>query len=290
MNIKRAMFVVLVFTVAILFLVHGDHKIQPENELSSPVEQPSPSTPIPPETGIQTPEPTFSTYTPVRNSDSSLGKVLSDIDSHMPAGHIYKDSDRITWAHETSHGLASKLRSHFGSSNSRRINAFYVLNDRAVVIEEPKTTMQAAANYVSPQLRGMSYNLYMVEQARSWGDTPLYICDEWVAYTNGSATRADLKIQSRGETVTQMLEFTVYSLCMAMSNPERLNPQFKNFITWHTKRAMDLYNTNLDVGDIGKATAYLDKIRTVDDEYARNMRSFVREYLGEEWTKEVLGF
>jgi len=291
------MFLVLAFAISVLFFVHGASQPAQTGDFQSqqPVQQhPLPGVPVPPQQQpppeLQTPVPTFSTYQPVKEADSSLGKVLSDIESHMPAGHIYRDSDRITWAHETSHGLASKLRSHFREQSSRRINAFYVLDDNVVVMEEPKTTMQAAAKYVSPQLRGMSYNLYMVQQARSWGDTPLYICDEWIAYTNGSATRIDLKIQSRGETVTQMLEFTVYSLCMAMSNPERLDPQFKSFMAWHIKRVMDLYNANLSIGDTSKATAYLNKIRTADDEHARNMRSFAKEYLGERWTREILGF
>jgi hypothetical protein len=30
------------------------------------------------------------------------------------------------------------------------------------------------------------YDLYMVSQAKDWGDSPLYICDEWTAYTNGA--------------------------------------------------------------------------------------------------------
>src|SRR5690606_38202965 len=91
-------------------------------------------------------EPKFENYPAVRQPESSLGKVLSDIECHMPAGHIYRDSDKITWGHETSHGLASNIRQKFSRGNGAwrtvggkpsyvsfaRINGFYVLDNRAV--------------------------------------------------------------------------------------------------------------------------------------------------------------
>tara|TARA_Y100000034_G_scaffold135112_1_gene205732 strand:+ start:5326 stop:6057 length:732 start_codon:yes stop_codon:yes gene_type:complete len=213
------------------------------------------------------------------------GKVLSDIESHMPAGHIYKDSDKITWGHETSHGIHSKLRMKF--REGKKINGFYVLNNRAVIIEEPRTTIQAAARLVPRTLRGGVYQLYMVSQARSWGDTPLYVFDEWVAYANGAAVRRDLNIQSRQETCQYMLEFNVYSICVAKAANTN-DPQFKNFLMWHLDRSMKLYEANKSLGDTSRTTAYWEKVKTSSD--AESFRQYTRQYLGAEWTKEVLGF
>jgi hypothetical protein len=254
-------------------------------------------------------EPEWTEYPPVRNV-TDLGKILSDIESHMPAGHIYKDSDKITWAHETTHGINSNIRQKYsrgwGANNNLdiwgrsvwkaidgkpvfhagRINGFYCLNNKAAIINEPPTTMQAAAALVPKSLRGPVYQLYMVQQASSWGDTPLYIFDEWVAYTNGSECRIDLKIQERSETVSQMLEFDVYSLCLAMAIKKNASDyddtQFKKFLMWNIERSFSLYKGE------ERAQSYLEALRTGAE--AEDLRKFTKEYCGEEWTKRILGF
>jgi len=159
--------------------------------------------------------------------------------------------------------------------------------NKAAIINEPNTTISAAARLVPQSLRGEVYNLYMVQQASSWGDTPLYVLDEAVAYTNGSAVRADLSIKNRGETVQYMLEFNVYSICVSQASKSK-DPQFKNFLRWHLERTMKLYHTNSKIGDISGAKSYLAKTRTNQD--AEGFRSFTRRYFGKEWTKQVLGF
>lgn len=237
-----------------------------------------------PEPPIQTPEPEWTSY-PAQRTITNLGKVLSDIEGHMPAGHIYRDSDKITWAHETSHGIHSHLRQKF--NNGRRINGFYLLNDRACIVEEPKTTIQAAARIVPSSLRGGVYNLYMIQQAGSWGDTPLYVFDEWVAYANGSACRLDLQIQSRNETVLYMLEFNVYATCVAHASGSQ-DPQFKKFLMWHIERCMNLYKDSKNLGNSSKHDAYLEKMRTASD--AREWRENTKQYFGSDWTLRVLGF
>lgn len=231
-------------------------------------------------------EPEWTQYAAQRQiNDSNLGKVLADIESHMPAGHIYRDSDKITWGHETTHGINSHLRMKFPRPG-KRINGFYCLENRAAIIEEPRTTMQAAAALVPASLKGGVYNLYMVQQARSWGDTPLYIFDEWVAYTNGSAVRKDLQIQARAETVQYMLEFNVYSIALAQAVkkncPDYDDQQFKAFMIWSLERSFELYNNE------SGAAAYWEKVRSNGD--AEGLRQFAREYFGSDWTKRVLGF
>ena len=234
------------------------------------------------------PEPDFREVPQARQVDKNLGIVLGDIESHMPnANHIYKDNDKITWGHETTHGLNSHYRSKFRVSG-KRINALYVLNNRVAVIEEPKTTIRAAAKLVPQALRGGVYNLYMIQQAGSWGDTPLYIFDEWVAYANGSAVRADLKIQRRGETVKYMLEFNVYALAVAKACKTE-DRQFKDFLKWHLHRSMQLVKQNeTSGGDISRAHSYWEKVQT--DPAAESFRQFAREYLSQQWVKTVLGF
>lgn len=262
------------------------------------------------------PQPKWTDYPPVRQvSSQGLGRVLADIESHMPAGHIYRDADKITWGHETSHGIASNIR---GGANSGRLslfpklrkrvlipnetdykltipvqrggrkNGFYCLQNQAVIINEPNTHIRNVAQLVPRSLRGGVYQLYMISQAGSWGDTPLYICDEWVGYTNGSEVRLDLKIQSRQETLQYALEFCVYSSCIPWASKSN-DPQLKAFLMWNTYRCMWLWEeSKKQIGPSQRQDTYLETMRTSPD--AETWRQMVRDYYGKEWIREVLGF
>lgn len=270
------------------------HPQQERPELPhQPPEQPEPE---PPEKPKPDPEPNWTDY-PALRVVTNLGNVLSDIESHMPAGHIYRSSDKITWTHETSHGLASNIR----QKNSRAgycayvdgkpvfksadgINGFYVLNDRSVVLKEPDSTLTAVANWVPSELRGDVYNLYLVQQRRYWNSEPLYTLDEWVAYSNGSATRADLKITSRGETVQYMMEFTVYAISMAAATKTQ-DEDIKSFLMWHSKRVMDLYKQNQEFSAYSGAESYWNKAKNNS-----KLKEFCYEYFGKDWSQQNLGF
>jgi hypothetical protein len=232
-----------------------------------------------------------------------LGKVLSDIDSHLPAGHIYRDSDKITWGHETTHGINSAIRQKFSANqvsllddpwrplesgikvfHNGRINGFYCLQNRAAVIDEPRTTIQTVAKMVPQPLRGNVYQLYLVTQAGSWGDTPLYIFDEWVAYTNGSEVRKDLGIQERSETVSQMIEFDIYALTLAQAvkkhDPQYDDRQFKAFLMWNIERSMTFLPES-------KSEAYLKEFR--EGSSSAELRKFTIDYCGAAWAEKQFG-
>lgn len=302
-NSLNYVYVILILSGLNLFLLGFKIKQKQINTPNPPIiSEPNQFSPFPlsptipekePEKSV---EPKFEQYSAQR-SVSGLGKVLGDIESHMPSGHIYKSNDKITWAHETTHGINSHIRMKFSSNNGywslntfrslARINGFYVLENRAVVIREPATTISATAKLVPRSLRGRVFNLYLVQQAGSWNDTPLYIFDEWTAYTNGSACRLDLGITSRGETVTYMLEFNVYAVAVAMSSQSQ-DQQFKSFLMWQIERAMQIYKDSQRLGPNASADSYLSKMRESAD--AAEFRSFAKSYFGVEWTNRVLGF
>lgn len=305
---RKDSFLVIVILLISMGIVYQFKKVDPPTVIADRPNQPIVVDPEPvkPEIKPEPPkrvEPVFINWPKVRAVDSSLGKVLGDIESHMPAGHIYKDNDKITWGHETTHGINSNIRNRnqkwevryksrflwfsekYLVKAAERVNGFYCLEDRAAVIVEPPTTIRAAAAKVPQSLRGGVYNLYMVQQAGSWNDTPLYIFDEWVAYTNGSEVRKDLGIQTRAETVTYMMEFNVYAMSLAMVVKEKGgydDTQFKAFLMWNIERSVRIYNNEAE------ATTYLNKLRTSSD--AENLRAFARSYFGADWCKEILGF
>ena len=118
----------------------------------------------------------FLTFKSIKPIPSKLGIVLGDIESHMPDGHIYVASDKVTWAHETTHGINSVLRNKHSKINTifktateyrpvyggGSVNAFYVLKNRYIVIKEPNVKISDIAENIPESLRGRSYDLYLI--------------------------------------------------------------------------------------------------------------------------------
>lgn len=211
---------------------------------------------------------------PIRDYNSSGSSTLNDVESHMPSNHRYRDSDKITWCHETNHGLCSNLRGALRVSNG---NTFYLLNNYVVVLKHPNITINDVSKVIPQNLRGMSYNLYLVQQQQYWNKEPLYICEEWLCYMYGSRTRAELRIQNRAETVQQMIEFMGYTLCMTYINPERNNQEYKDFLRLNIQRTLYVYNQNISIGDISRATAHLEKIKQ-----NKQLMDFCKDYFQED--------
>ena len=99
---------------------------------------------------------------------NTIGGFLGDIDSHLKAGHIYKDRDRVTWAHETTHGINSRIRNEFKVDNG-----YYLLDNRGFVLAKSGITLRKLANAVPVNMRGPRYPLYLVDQQRWWNDDAL---------------------------------------------------------------------------------------------------------------------
>ncbi len=233
------------------------------------------SPPAPAPTPIVTVEPAWTHYAPVR-SVRDLGPVLTDVESHLPQGHPYANpGDIVNWVHEGTHGVNSDLRQAYHRAG------FYVLNDKAVLIDNPALTLTAVAREIPASLRGFCYNLYFVQQLRDWNDTPTYPFDEWAAYTNGAESRLRRNIPDRNDTVQFCLEFIPYSICVAKAAhdaglPE--DPQMKAFIRWQAERCIGLGN---------EIKQPLPNMMAAD---AESFRDFCHLYFGARWTAQYLGF
>lgn len=219
--------------------------------------------------------PTFTTYHPIRNV-GDLGPVVTDIESHLHAGHPYRDNDKITHTHEGTHGINSDLRNRFGKP------CFYVLENRFVQIQrEPRTTIGEVAKLVPVLLRGTVYRSYLVESRRYWEHQPSFLWDEFVAYANGSECRRQNTIHARSETVKYMLEFVIYSTCVPWAAKSD-DPQIRAFLMWQIERSLRIAKAS------GVQSVYLVHLRVASN--AAKLRQFMRDYYGAKWTLKTLGF
>jgi hypothetical protein len=234
-------------------------------------------------------------------ANPAWGADLTDIANHLPSsyGDQYWDADLITAAHETSHGIHAHLRVYVHQGNER-VNAFYVLGDKAAYVVEPGIRKSAIATHVPVSLRGSRFALYITGQV-AWDDTPLYIWDEWNAYVNGAEIGVDLAthgLWTRGwrDAVMGPIEFNVYALATAKAvqagDPAYFasNTQFKEFLAWNLRRSMDLFRAGRVLPDFAwdEQDMYYDQLKTSAD--ADALRRFTRETFGADWTLAVMGF
>ncbi len=230
---------------------------------------------------------------------TATGSVLTDIVSHLPAsfGNTYYDADKITWGHETSHGISAHLRDA-KNDTGRKANAFYVLNDKAAIVIEPSMSKTGVAAYVPASLRGDRFSTYVAGQS-AWNDTPLYLLDEMNAYVNGGAVGVDLVknglwVGEARDAVAGQIEFTAYALALGMAvrqhDPEYFAsyPQFSEFLAFTIERSMRIFRVGAEMAPFKRdeQLEYFERLRTSAD--AAPLRWFASRLFGAAWTQDVL--
>jgi hypothetical protein len=116
---------------------------------------------------------------------------LGEIESRLPPNHPYKDNDKVTWAHEGTHGVNSEMR-----NAEKNMATVYLLDNIAFKMNNiTYYKLSDVAKEVPQELRGNIYKLYMVDQQRWWNDMPLYVIDELAAYLNGTRVGEQLQVE-----------------------------------------------------------------------------------------------
>ena len=178
-------------------------------------------------------EPEFSFLEPLHPTRPGLPPSLQDIESRLLADHDLRVEDEVTWAHEGTHYIDSRL-------SRDPVRAFYCLRGRVARFRHPKISIAQIAAAVPKPLRGNIYQQYLVNQRKHWDSQPLYLVHEWLAYTNGSQVRKELGWEKRGETERHMAEMGVY-VSVLVSLTETQDPDYNlgplvTFIRWNVAR------------------------------------------------------
>lgn len=263
---------------------------------SSPNTPPQPTPPKPQSSkpGDQT---VWFEFLPLKKlSDPSWGAFLTDIENHLPEkmGTTYRDTNKITWSHETTHGIQSHLNNTYRpQGDTARSYGFYVGNNKAVMIPQPKIRISNVAEMVPQSMRKGRYQLYLVSQAGAWNADPLYLFDEWNAYVNGAATGLEVGENGKTDFMFACIEFNVYAIytCMATKSLDTTydSKQLFEFAAWNSKRCMEIYQTGYKKEIFNWDNhKYLNELQTGND--AKAMRQFVIATWGAAWAEEVFGF
>ena len=190
---------------------------------------------------------------------------------------------RATDGHESTHMMNSQLRNQIG----RRVNAFYVLYGRGVVVNEPGIRKSHTITFVPQSLRESRFSTYVSGQ-NAWDDTPTYLIDEWVAYVNGCLIALDDRDTGHGHDNSDRacgpLELGIYSVAMAMAIEKhdpafwKTDAQFRAFMRWHWQRTCDVFNEARHIFPFESQEKLSRNLKNSSDAVA--MREFIKVHLG----------
>lgn len=166
--------------------------------------------------------------------------ILKELYSRVDEPHRFRDptdpTDLVTWTHELTHGASNQVW------NKKGKQGLYMLDGKGVILTHPDITMEQIARSISPDKRGKIYQLYLVEQRRWWNDSPIYLCDEWLAYTHGAIAHKQMGWEDRRkDTYRSAREMESYVREM-VKVIERRDPgypemdQLKKFVEYQSRR------------------------------------------------------
>lgn len=141
----------------------------------------------------------------------------------------------ITNVHERTHWVTNELTTRYGDGG--KFSCLYVGQGKFVRIAQPRP-LRIAHVAERVRFRGRCFALYLVQQRRYWDAEPLYLFDEWVAYTNG----ADVAVSryagfENAYTVTQALEFAHYTEVVLNNVPATYDGRpLATFWLWNAAR------------------------------------------------------
>ncbi len=231
-------------------------------------------------------------------SNEDWGDFLTDIARHLPTryGDRYYSDDRITHAHETTHGINSHISNHLHRGRQPAYG-FYVGHNQAVLLSGPQIKLSQVAALIPASLRGSRYQLYCIDQQKYFEDHPLYLFDEWVAYTNGAHAGVELAEKKqldlpRNDALIGPMEFSIYALAVAAAvqkhDPEylRQNKQFREFLAHELRRSLRIYKKGMKLEQFRWERELERNLLEEDD--AAEIRQIVKRLYGKELTLEGL--
>jgi hypothetical protein len=217
--------------------------------------------------------------------------VYSDVLSHSRQKPHGNQDGRYTNVHETAHGIHNELRNEYSLLLKTKINGFYCLDGKAVIVKEPPMEMRHCIPYIPQTLRSSRYKLYFTQQIQHWNNTPTYILDEWNCYLLGAECAIDDFRQKKPlettNAVSGCFEFAIYSVAMCMAikdiNPEywKTHYEFKEFIRYCLIRTERAFGSGLSVVEFYNTEQNRLYEAFLRDPSAGSMREFLKtEFAG----------
>ena len=245
-----------------------------------------------------------------QRSNRNWSPALTDIARHLPAGAEYdrayrrftEDYDLVTAGHEWTHYLNAYLC-------EKETTAYYLMGNKYITLAVPKK-LRGILPDIPACLQGNLYKLYFVKARESARFDPLYLFNEWTAYTNDVTVAVDQLAEGKPlnpffpdttqpYTAGNVLEFTFYGCAVGMA-VKKHDPQYyaseagrelREFITFIALRSLEVYRKALRRVELNQDDArnprLLSDFRRSGD--AAEMRAWIKANLDKDVANALLG-
>lgn len=220
--------------------------------------------------------------------------IFGDVISHCQ--NPDSSQNRQTRVHETVHYINNEIRNKAGGTHNR-VNGFYCLKGRGIVLEEPNIKKSQVREFIPQIVRSTRYDLY-IENSPDWENQPLYIVDEWVAYTiSGMSAVEDHQnglLKEHTDGVFGCLEFSIYGIALCMTiekyDPDywKNNQKFKTFIYWWLRGSQNTFNAGRNLENLfwEGQEKLLNTLRTSPE--CHDMRRFIQKNFNSVWLTDIV--
>lgn len=232
---------------------------------------------------------------------SSPSPAAADVASHIARTF---GGDPALAAHEDTHQANADLANRYRARYGGNVIGLYLWRGTGVIIVQPPLRLSQVAAAIPASWRGSTYDLYLIRQQRpppgagpyvvGHEDSPLYVLDEWRAYTKGLVAGLEVG-QAATSDLLQSLEFLGYALALldlvARQAPTYDALQLQRYVAWQARLTMDLYSyvRQRAPGILSaEVEECLRRLRTSPD--GERVRETIRGIYGVEWCRQVLGF
>lgn len=144
----------------------------------------------------------------------------------------YRDGRSLS---QVGQDVASHRAYHAWYRGGPRINAFYLFEGRYVLFNEPRIRKSDISPYIPADLRDHRLHDMYIAGQEAWEDTPLYVFDEGIAYSNG----AMMGLQDSELEYALIFAFycrAVIDCCMEMDHGYRADRVLGPFLKWNMER------------------------------------------------------
>jgi len=232
------------------------------------------------------------------------GKIL-DVANHVGGiqGHwsIYMTESGAGSIHELTHGANATANNAIDRPGT---NAMYCLNNWVAVLKEPNFNRKIVSRYIPHSLRGNKFDLYVNSGPERPGG-PLYLYNEWIAYTNGAIYSIDLSEQAgcyndceEVDWVMAPIELGVYCIATLRATGDHdkdytyvkiHGEDLRDFTRWNLERTFNAYkDARRNHPHLGGSYPQDYHRKLLMNPDAEDLRRFIKLLFGEEWAIEVM--
>lgn len=178
--------------------------------------------------------------------EDCFSRLIQKYKTEVSKNDKFGPPDKPNVCHEATHYIISMLRCADDPKNENN-DAVYIDHGRYLLFDHPKVTLKQVQTYLTEDER--THIRDVMETWENWDKEPLYILDEWCAYSNGTICAKEVDApaprieMSRNHMMRCGVIAEAFIKCIEEHDPSYAQlADLKEFVAWQQVRATTIFN------------------------------------------------